>query len=740
MLSQETDRGVWLALLVIALVGALGVRSMYPPEVVPATAALTEYSAERALSMLRRLLGDETPHPVGSAANRAVRDRLVDMLEELGLEPQVQRTIGCSSRRALCARVENVIAQIGDGSDNYVMLMAHYDSVPHAPGAADDGSGVVALLETARALIAEGDGRNPVLLVFTDSEEVGLLGAEAFFAEHPAAAGVKAVINVEGSGSGGPSLLLRTTRDGGRLLRTFQDFAPTPVALSVAQEIFTLMPNDTDFSVAERAGIPAIDFSFAFEFNHYHTPLDTIANLDPATLQHHGDNVLPLVRELRDMSLAEVAPTYSYLTVQQSLWLTWPTNWTLWLAISAIVLLLIAAIGAKAAGGLLQTLAGLGLATGALALAALACLGGLWLVDQVAGARVNFPANSWPWRFIVAGGCLLGVSLIGWWPSARVRFWPLFIGSWMLLGILTLTVSVLAPLAANLTLIAVLSAAVLAVVGTFGSGRDKKAVQAGIAIVSLAVLAYPMISLGHANEETQGWQLAPAIYGGLALLMIALLPLRPGRTFFAIAVAVMVAGLGWSSVTDLYSAQRPQHISLNYVLDRDEERAYWAALSSNPLPKRMRRAGGGAIEVQALPWSDRLVPSFDAPLVEFAASELIVDRQAQVVNLQYRRRAAEDFVLLVIAEDAGLTGISIEGRSVPVTAWDGFVTVAVFAPGDGVIRFELRFDHEAPVNAWLVDGGNRLPLPNHKLILARGELAVPQHRGDQRLAYRRVTF
>ena len=30
--------------------------------------------------------------------------------------------------------------------------MAHYDSVPMAPGAGDDGAGVVAILETARAL------------------------------------------------------------------------------------------------------------------------------------------------------------------------------------------------------------------------------------------------------------------------------------------------------------------------------------------------------------------------------------------------------------------------------------------------------------------------------------------------------------------------------------------------------------------------------------------------------------
>ncbi|MCB1684580.1 MAG: M20/M25/M40 family metallo-hydrolase [Pseudomonadales bacterium] len=744
--ARASERSAWLALLAVAVVGVLGWLSMHPPAPVSAAAPATEFSAERAIVVLRRLLGDETPHPVGSAANRAVRDRLVDVLEELGLEPQVQRTVGCSGSGPLCARVENVIAAIPGQRDDTVMLMAHYDSVPHAPGAADDGSGVVALLETARALLADGPTKNRILLVFTDAEEVGLLGAEAFFAEHPLAAQVKAVINMEGSGSRGPSLLLRATSDGGRLVRLFKEAAPAPVALSVAQEIFARMPNDTDFSVAERAGFPAIDFSFAYEFNHYHTPLDTIANLDPGSVQHHGENLLPLVKLLRDMSLEETAPAFSYLTVQQKFWLSWPATWNLPLALAALLLplLVIARVSQadRAALGLSlpRLLAGLGIAGAVLLLALLLCFGLLWLADQIAGTRVNFPANPWPWRLLVYGACGLSLGALGWWLAARLSFWPLFLGAWTLLGLFALTLAVAAPLAANLLLVAGVPAAVLATVGLSGRWRAAGRLQSGIAIVALALLAYSMLTLSFANEETQGWRLAPAIFAALALLVVALIPLRPGRGFVVIAAVALLAGLVWSGVTDLYSPQRPQHVSLHYVLDRDSERAQWAAIASNPLPKPVRRAGGKITLAPARPWSTGDVPHFDAPVVEIAPSEVLIERDGNRVKLQYRRRAAEAYVLLVIPEAAGLNSATIEGRALNLENSGDNIALALFAPGDAGATFELTFDHDGPVSAWLADGSNRLPLPDHNLVKARGELAVPQHRGDQRIAYRVITL
>lgn len=77
----------------------------------------------------------------------------------------------------------NVIAQTktGDGG-NVVIAGAHLDSVPGGPGINDDGSGVAALLETARQLGATPNVANAVRFAFWGAEEVGLVGSEAYVA------------------------------------------------------------------------------------------------------------------------------------------------------------------------------------------------------------------------------------------------------------------------------------------------------------------------------------------------------------------------------------------------------------------------------------------------------------------------------------------------------------------------------------------------------------------------------
>ncbi|MFX9054231.1 M20/M25/M40 family metallo-hydrolase, partial [Acinetobacter baumannii] len=80
--------------------------------------------------------------------------------------------------------IENIIGvlQGTDPSLPAIALMAHSDSVPGSPGAADDAAGVSAVLEVVRALKAAGPHRRDVVVIITDGEEAGLLGARAFFA------------------------------------------------------------------------------------------------------------------------------------------------------------------------------------------------------------------------------------------------------------------------------------------------------------------------------------------------------------------------------------------------------------------------------------------------------------------------------------------------------------------------------------------------------------------------------
>jgi len=89
----------------------------------------------------------------------------------------------------------NVVAELpGDADLPWVVVGAHYDSIASleagwngavdpAPGADDDGSGVVAMLETARVLADWEPGyRHPVRFVAFTGEEVGLVGSWAHVA------------------------------------------------------------------------------------------------------------------------------------------------------------------------------------------------------------------------------------------------------------------------------------------------------------------------------------------------------------------------------------------------------------------------------------------------------------------------------------------------------------------------------------------------------------------------------
>jgi hypothetical protein len=256
------------------------------------------FAAGRALAVLRHLLGDERPHPRGSEANREVRARIEAELRRLGLEPRVDRVLGC--RDARCAPVENVVATIRgkeprDGRDA-VLLACHYDSVPTGPGASDDGAGVAALLEVARALV-EGQGVDrDVVLLFDDGEEQGLLGADAFVRTAPELGRVGVVVNVEARGTTGPSLLFEVQHARLGAIRTMARALERPVTSSLFGGVYERMPNDTDLSVFGRANLLGFNFAFIRGLEHYHRTTDDLAHLDPASLQHHGEQLLAMTR------------------------------------------------------------------------------------------------------------------------------------------------------------------------------------------------------------------------------------------------------------------------------------------------------------------------------------------------------------------------------------------------------------------------------------------------------------
>jgi|GEM_PF-343406 len=385
-----------------------------PPDALGSDAPRNVFAAGRALGHLEAIAAE--PHATGSAANQRVRRYLEQQLTGLGLEVDVQRADARLEGGVIASliSVENVLGRLrGSEGPPAVLLVAHYDSVPTSPGASDDGVGVAALLETARVLTGEARPRHDVIFLFTDAEEVGRHGATAFLREHPWAPEIAVAINLEARGNLGPVYMFQTGDDNGWWTDRFFEAVPQPRTNSLAPEIFRRLPNATDFSIFRRGGLPGFDLAMIGGLTHYHTGLDTVADVDPRSLQHHGDHALALARSLANLDLhkARRVPRRTYFTALGTC-VRYPT----WLArLSAALVLLLTGL-VIAAGLRSQRLSGFGMMQGFLALFALLILvpvaiSILWMILRDKGGVPVIMGSTAEAPWFIAGFVLTAVAL-----------------------------------------------------------------------------------------------------------------------------------------------------------------------------------------------------------------------------------------------------------------------------------------------------------------------------------------
>lgn len=291
------------ALGLIALCAISIIRVAQPPAAIPASAPDTVFSAERAMRHVDQIA--TRPHPMGTEDHDRVRDYIVAQLSQLGVKPQVQVATGIGTRYQVAGRVQNIVAWLPgtDAKGKAVLIAAHYDGVGAGPAAADDGAGAAALLETIRALRAQKQPlAHDVVVLFTDGEETGLLGAAAFVREHPWAKDIAAVLNFEARGTGGRSYMFETGPGNLDIVRALRS-AGSVTAGSTFTTIYHALPNDTDLSEFSVLNTPAMNFAFADGVERYHTSHDDVAHLDPRSVQHHGAQMLAVTRTLANATL-----------------------------------------------------------------------------------------------------------------------------------------------------------------------------------------------------------------------------------------------------------------------------------------------------------------------------------------------------------------------------------------------------------------------------------------------------
>jgi hypothetical protein len=755
----------------VAMAAALGAHllAMQPPSPKPVTAPAGEFSAMRALALEEHLLGDGAPHPIGSAANARVAERIGDALAELDYAVETQSTFACRSEWAECGSVTNVVTRLPGRTDGpAVLLTAHYDSVPAGPGAGDDMAGVAAILEIARILRVEPPPRNPIIILLSDGEEPALLGAEAFMAEHPWAADVGVVVNLEANGTHGQSTLFETTADNAWLVDAFAAHAPSPVAASLYDEIYAYMPFHTDLTVYEEAGFAGINFAFVEETAHYHTPLDAIANLDPGSLQHHGDNALAAVRAFGAMDLSHPPPgRVVYQDVVPGVVLRWPEPWTIWLALAGVAALLGVAgsaiwRGELPARALLWGLLVLPIGLLAASLLGLALAAG---VSFLTGSPAPWYAHPLPMRVALWLGALLALTSVATVIARRAGVRGLFLGVWLWWSVLAALVAWLAPAADAYLLLPTAVAVLVAAVATLTPLRTWPRTWEGAAVIALvgASWFWLPLTLGSGYGALSP-DLGPAAGFAVGMAASALAPLvanpvgdaRVPRGVLAGAALLIVAATAIAIRVPVYSDLRPQRLNLLHVEDRHADRAFWAIdspwLSDNSaedVPETLRHAGRfGDEPVAVLPWSSRhylVAPAPPAAEPAPAVRVLADDRVAseRVLTLQLRSARGGNRLSLYVPQAAGLDRIAVVGTpyaidEIPVR--DGYHAFHCYAQACDGITLELLLTSDAPFTAFVVDATPGLPQGGNDLIRARPTTAVPSGDGDVTLVADQVSF
>lgn len=348
--DQRSTVTITSVAVVLGLLCALWVAALYahaPSSPKGVDAPRDEFSAYRAMGILRSLQAENVPHPLGSAANAAVRERILQQLRQLGYKPEVQSGILGCDHAAVCGTPANIVARIG-GTENEdsssVLLVAHYDSVPAGPGASDDGAGVASVLEIARALTAAPRTRHSVIFLFDDGEELGSLGTQEFLEHHRWAKSIKAAVNVDNRGTTGSSFLWETGTASAWLMDLYAKAIVRPNANSFAEAMFEMMPQRTDFSDLKAAGAQGYNFAYIGGIENYHTSRDTIERADPSSMQQQGGNALSIVRTLANSSIDHPANDKSeYFDVFGRILLRFPLRLMMVATIITIVFALIIA-------------------------------------------------------------------------------------------------------------------------------------------------------------------------------------------------------------------------------------------------------------------------------------------------------------------------------------------------------------------------------------------------------------
>lgn len=716
-------------ILVVAIFVTM--RLILPSTSLPLSAPATDFSAERAMQDLAVI--SQEPHPMGvSQAHADVRDYLLGEIRALGLEPQVQNTFGLRMVHpgwVIAGAVENILVLLpGTDPDGAILLMAHYDTAPEVPGALDNGSGVVMVLELLRALQAGPPLQQNILFFLTDGEEPGTIGAHAFVAQHPWFDEINLVINMD-TFKDGPPMIFRTSPGNGILIQALSHTSPRPGFISLP---FHLFPSgDSDALPFLNSGAFAADFGTTSNFPELHTSLDRLEAVNPASIQLAGDQLLALVRYLGDQPMLDLNTPDETFFPALGMLVHYPSGFAWCFAVVAGFCFL----GTIAYGFHKRELTWSGLGLGFLAFVfslavSVVVANLLWLGIQAlhpeygySNLRVHL-SDDWLYAvgfFLLALAvvtCLIAVA------RKKVMALDLAAGGTLFWFPVTIVTTILVPATSYLATWILLSGSLALLLAFAVQSKKNGWVFSGLGFLVSAILAtFLWIPVMNMTFLGSGFPMLWMMVGAAALWLGCMVPILDWITIsnrWILPVAASLVGVSFLFAGHFLVAKRTPPALVNpvgYWLDVDQDEAYWIAFSEE-LDERQAQLLGNPIKrayteiISEAP--EYAVLTSEAPMLELEGPYLEVVEDAWVNDRHMIRvrvtTSMHDRLYLIIPKEVEVLALTLpynERTEVPpcdkefVFRFDGM-------PVEG---FEMEFEihHSDPFQFMLVEEKTGLP-------------------------------
>jgi hypothetical protein len=587
-----------LVVVFIILWSILALRLSSPPEVVPASST-NEFSAERAVEYLKIIAAE--PHSSGTPAHAKVRDYILEFSKQQGLETELQELTGLQVRGtfARAGRAQNILARLkGTSSGKTILVMSHYDSQPNTPGATDDGAGVVAMMEVMKMLKREAPLKNDVLFLFTDLEEVGLFGAEAFVSQYQKLNEIGLILNFESRGNAGPSLTFEVSKNNSWLMDQYIKATGNSFANSFGYEIYKVMPNDTDFSMFRTTGIEGFNSAFIDGFSYYHSMADNVENMDVRSLQNHGNILIKSLRHFGNLSLdtPHEAVDAIFFNPIASWLVIYPIAWDVpFIVITIILFGLATTLGIKRNRiSIKKTFLGAAFFLGFMVTSLIF----VWMIEKLVlmiyPLYTNFDSsNSYNASYYLVA--IVGIVLLScsFWYSKRASaplFESYFVGGIFILIILMITFKILLPTGAYLLHYPlIISLLVYLFLLLMDIRDDNKPIAYGfmqmlslIPALSLWVPVIYLVFITFSHAMPFGAVLITSFAISLFIPSLPLISSFNRRTVLSISLLLIILGFLLGHINSGYTKNKPLQTFLTYVLDADINKASWISEQDVP--------------------------------------------------------------------------------------------------------------------------------------------------------------